>query len=178
MSGHGFRSMASTLLDEQGWNRDMIERLHAHSKRNNGHADKNCAEFLPERKRMMQAWGDYLAAIKSDAKVIYMRRQWGDGDTRQGGSSPRLRGTRGKLSGRQFEIRFIPARAGNASDFLKVRLDKPVHPRVCGECDAGWEPMPKLPGSSPRVRGMRKAHGADHIACPVYPRSSLPAPPP
>jgi hypothetical protein len=51
----------------------MIERLHAHSKGNNGHADKNCAEFLLERKRMMQAWGDYLAAIRSDARVIHMR---------------------------------------------------------------------------------------------------------
>ena len=73
MSGHGFRSMASTLLNEQGWNRDAIERQLAHSERNSVRAAYNYAEFLPERKRMMQAWADYLAAIKSGAKIIHIR---------------------------------------------------------------------------------------------------------
>lgn len=72
MSGHGFRSMASTLLNEQGWNRDAIERQLAHSERNSVRAAYNYAEFLPERKRMMQAWADYLAAIKSGAKIIHI----------------------------------------------------------------------------------------------------------
>jgi integrase len=66
MSGHGFRSMASTLLNEQGWNRDAIERQLAHAERNSVRAAYNYAEFLPERKRMMQAWADYLYALKSD----------------------------------------------------------------------------------------------------------------
>jgi integrase len=73
MSGHGFRSMASTLLNEQGWNRDAIERQLAHSERNSVRAAYNYAEFLPERKRMMQAWADYLAEIKSGAKIIHIR---------------------------------------------------------------------------------------------------------
>ena len=73
MSGHGFRSMASTLLNEQGWNRDAIERQLAHSERNSVRAAYNYAEFLPERKRMMQAWADYLAAIKSGTKIIHIR---------------------------------------------------------------------------------------------------------
>lgn len=58
MTGHGFRSMASTLLDEQGWNRDAIERQLAHTERNSVRVSYNFAEFLPERRRMMQAWPD------------------------------------------------------------------------------------------------------------------------
>ena len=68
MTGHGFRSMASTLLNEQGWNRDAIERQLAHGERNAVRAAYNFAEFLPERRRMMQAWADYLAKLKSDKK--------------------------------------------------------------------------------------------------------------
>lgn len=69
MSGHGFRSMASTLLNEQGWNSDAIERQLAHAERNSVRAAYNYAEFLPERKRMMQAWADYLQAIKSEGRT-------------------------------------------------------------------------------------------------------------
>lgn len=60
MTGHGFRSMASTLLNEQGWNRDAIERQLAHTERNNIRAAYNHAEYLPERRKMMQWWADYL----------------------------------------------------------------------------------------------------------------------
>jgi integrase len=73
MSGHGFRSMASTLLNEQGWNRDAIERQLAHAERNSVRAAYNHAEFLPERKKMMQAWADYLDGIKSGAKIVPIR---------------------------------------------------------------------------------------------------------
>ena len=73
MSGHGFRSMASTLLNEQGWNRDAIERQLAHAERNSVRAAYNYAEFMPERKKMMQAWADYLEGIKAGAKIIPIR---------------------------------------------------------------------------------------------------------
>lgn len=73
MSGHGFRSMASTLLNEQGWNRDAIERQLAHAENNRVRAAYNYAEFMPERKKMMQAWADYLEGIKSGAKIIPIR---------------------------------------------------------------------------------------------------------
>lgn len=73
MSGHGFRSMASTLLNEQGWNRDAIERQLAHAERNSVRAAYNYAEFMPERKKMMQAWADYLDGIKAGAKIIPLR---------------------------------------------------------------------------------------------------------
>ena len=67
MTGHGFRSMASTLLNEQGWNRDAIERQLAHAERDSVRAAYNYAEFLPERRKMMQAWADYLDTLRAAA---------------------------------------------------------------------------------------------------------------
>lgn len=74
MTGHGFRSMASTLLNEAGWNRDAIERQLAHSERDQVRAAYNYAEHLPERRKMMQAWGDYLAGLEAGAEIIQLRR--------------------------------------------------------------------------------------------------------
>jgi integrase len=73
MTGHGFRSMASTLLNEQGWHRDAIERQLAHQERNKVRAAYNYAEHLPERRQMMQAWADYLDGLKDGAEVIPFR---------------------------------------------------------------------------------------------------------
>ena len=64
MTGHGFRSMASTLLNEQGWHPDAIERQLAHQEPNEIRAAYNYAKHLPERRRMMQAWADYLQGLK------------------------------------------------------------------------------------------------------------------
>jgi integrase len=66
-TGHGFRSTASTILNENGFQADVIERQLAHSERNNVRAAYNHAQYLPERRRMMQWWADYLdkaAAMK------------------------------------------------------------------------------------------------------------------
>ncbi len=70
MTGHGFRSIASTLLNEHGWHRDAIERQLAHAERNNVRAAYNFAEHLPERRKMMQAWADYLDGLRAGAEVI------------------------------------------------------------------------------------------------------------
>lgn len=70
MTAHGFRSMASTVLNEQGWNRDAIERQLAHSERDGVRAAYNYAQYLPERTKMMQAWGDYLDALEKGGDVI------------------------------------------------------------------------------------------------------------
>jgi integrase len=67
MSIHGFRSMASTYLNEQGFNRDWIERQLAHTERNSIRAAYNYAEYLPERRKMMQAYADYLTELKEKA---------------------------------------------------------------------------------------------------------------
>lgn len=66
MSGHGFRAMASTVLHEQGWPSDIIERQLAHAERNSIKAAYNHAQHLPERRKMMQAWADYLEELKGD----------------------------------------------------------------------------------------------------------------
>lgn len=72
MTAHGFRHMASTLLNEQGFNADAIERQLAH-KASGVRATYNAAEYLPERRRMMQAWADYLDGLKLGANVIPLR---------------------------------------------------------------------------------------------------------
>lgn len=56
--------MASTLLNELGYNRDWIERQLAHSERDSVRAAYNYAEYLPERRKMMQEWSDYLIELK------------------------------------------------------------------------------------------------------------------
>jgi integrase len=73
MTGHGFRSMASTLLNEQGWPRDAIERQLAHGDRDTVRAAYNYAEHLPERRKMMQAWADYLDSLQNGAEVVPLR---------------------------------------------------------------------------------------------------------
>jgi integrase len=60
MTAHGFRAMASTNLNELGFEPDVIERQLAHSERNAVRAAYNRAEYLPERREMMQAWADWL----------------------------------------------------------------------------------------------------------------------
>ncbi|MES9949343.1 MAG: integrase arm-type DNA-binding domain-containing protein [Candidatus Thiodiazotropha sp.] len=74
MTGHGFRSMASTILNEQGWHKDAIERQLAHMERNSIRAAYNYAEYLPERIKMMQAWADYLDGLKGGAEVVSINR--------------------------------------------------------------------------------------------------------
>lgn len=69
-TAHGFRSMASTILNEMGWNRDAIERQLAHAERDGVRAAYNFAEYLPERRKMMQAWADFLDGLKDGGKVV------------------------------------------------------------------------------------------------------------
>jgi hypothetical protein len=73
-TGHGFRSMASTLLNEQGFPPDVIELQLAHSERNKVRAAYNKAQRLPERRKMMQAWADYLDRLRAGATVVPIRR--------------------------------------------------------------------------------------------------------
>jgi integrase len=67
MTGHGFRSMASTLLNEQGWHPDAIERELAHSEPNDIRAAYNYAKHVSERRKMLQAWADHLVRLKEGA---------------------------------------------------------------------------------------------------------------
>jgi integrase len=75
MTGHGFRSVASTTLNEAGFRGDVVERQLAHSERNEIRGAYNRAEYLPERRAMMQQWGDMLDALAQGAKVIPLQRR-------------------------------------------------------------------------------------------------------
>ena len=75
MTVHGFRHMASTLLHEHGFPSHIIEKQLSHADRNRIRAVYNQAEYLPERKKMMQAWADYLDRLKAGEadKVVPIR---------------------------------------------------------------------------------------------------------
>ena len=70
MTTHGFRAMASTLLNEQGWHPDVIELQLAHAERNEVRAAYNRAQRLDERRKMMQAWADYLDGLRRGSNVV------------------------------------------------------------------------------------------------------------
>jgi integrase len=70
-SAHGFRATASTILNELGYRPDVIERQLAHSERNKVRASYNQAEYLAERRAMMQEWADLTDEMaEEESKVI------------------------------------------------------------------------------------------------------------
>ncbi|GAB2663041.1 tyrosine-type recombinase/integrase [Arenimonas aestuarii] len=75
MTAHGFRGMASTRLNEMAWPADVIERQLAHVPKDKIRGAYNKAQHLPDRVRMMQAWADYLDAIRSTGKVVPIHRE-------------------------------------------------------------------------------------------------------
>ena len=64
-TGHGFRATASTILNEHGFMPDVIERQLAHCERNSIRAAYNHAQYLTERRKMMQWWADYLDELST-----------------------------------------------------------------------------------------------------------------
>ncbi len=66
MTTHGFRHSASTMLNELGYNRDWIEAQLAHSTEGSVRGTYNHAEYLPERRKMLQEWSDFLDDLKSN----------------------------------------------------------------------------------------------------------------
>ena len=74
-SAHGFRATASTILNEIGFRPDVIERQLAHVERNKVRASYNQAEYLGERRVMMQQWANLTDEIaKSESKVTPIKR--------------------------------------------------------------------------------------------------------
>ncbi len=69
-TGHGFRAVASTILNETGFRADVIERQLAHGEANEVRAAYNRAEYLQERKKMMQQWSDYIDTVQSTGDVV------------------------------------------------------------------------------------------------------------
>jgi integrase len=74
MTAHGFRAVASTILNESGFMSDVIERQLAHIEQNKVRAAYHRSEYLDERRRMMQWWADYLDGARDGAEVIPFRR--------------------------------------------------------------------------------------------------------
>lgn len=67
---HGFRGTASTILNEEGFNSDWIERQLAHVERDEVRGAYNVAEYLPGRRQMLQWWADYLDQQERVGKLV------------------------------------------------------------------------------------------------------------
>ena len=71
---HGFRAMASTALNEMGFRPDIIERQLAHEEQNAVRAAYNRAEYLAERRAMMEHWAGYLEAL-AGGNVVHFQTE-------------------------------------------------------------------------------------------------------
>jgi integrase len=75
LTPHGLRSLASTVLNEHGFRADAIERQLAHVERNKSRAAYNHAMYLPERRKMMQNWSDFVDGVGVEDNVLSLRKQ-------------------------------------------------------------------------------------------------------
>jgi len=71
---HGFRSTASTVLNERGFNSDVIERQLSHGSENKVRRAYNHAEYLSERREMMQWYADHMDALEKNGEVINFKK--------------------------------------------------------------------------------------------------------
>lgn len=75
LTAHGFRAMARTILDEgMGFRPDFIEHQLAHAVKDANGRAYNRTSFLPQRRKMMQAWADYLDSLRTGGNVVAFRR--------------------------------------------------------------------------------------------------------
>lgn len=72
---HGFRALASTILNEAGFRSDVIERQLAHTERNKVRAAYHRSEYLEERREMMNWWGAYIESMAKEQKIVHFRRK-------------------------------------------------------------------------------------------------------
>ncbi|HPQ95117.1 MAG: integrase arm-type DNA-binding domain-containing protein [Thiothrix sp.] len=75
MTAHGFRALASTLLNELGYRSEVIEAQLGHKDKDKIRAAYNRAKYLQERTTMMQAWADYLDGLRTGGEVVPIRRK-------------------------------------------------------------------------------------------------------
>jgi integrase len=73
MTGHGWRGVASTWANEAGFRWDVIEAQLSHVQGDRTRAAYNHAAYLDERRELMQAWSNYLDAVRQSGKVIPFR---------------------------------------------------------------------------------------------------------
>jgi len=74
-TGHGFRHLFSTELNERGYNSDWIEAQLAHSGENKIRAVYNHAEYLEQRRQMLQEWADSISNTEQGANVVPLKRR-------------------------------------------------------------------------------------------------------
>ena len=74
MSWHGFRALASTQLNELGWNDKWVEMQLAHSDHNKVRKVYNHAKYLPQRRAMMQSWADYMDALRANTDLAAVNK--------------------------------------------------------------------------------------------------------
>ena len=74
---HGFRHMASTLLNEHGWTPDAIERQLSHKDKDKIRGTYNLAQYMEERRRMMQSLADYLDGLRAGGAIVPFKRKAG-----------------------------------------------------------------------------------------------------
>lgn len=72
-TAHGFRSTASTHLNEMNYRSDVIEAQLAHKERDQTRGSYNRAQYMPERKKLMQDWADHIDALVAGAEVTPIR---------------------------------------------------------------------------------------------------------
>jgi len=78
MTAHGFRATARTILDEVlGYRVDYIEHQLAHAVKDPNGRAYNRTAHLPERRKMMQGWADYLDALRAGGDVVPFKRKAG-----------------------------------------------------------------------------------------------------
>jgi integrase len=70
-SAHGFRATASTILNEEGYRPDVIERQLAHKERNQVRASYNQAEYLADRREMMRWWSDFVLSMGKQGRAAH-----------------------------------------------------------------------------------------------------------
>jgi len=77
MTGHGFRTLASTILNEKNYPPDVIERQLAHADNDKIRAAYNRAEYMLERKKMMQDYADILDGVLKNAGKNIVHKSFG-----------------------------------------------------------------------------------------------------
>jgi integrase len=79
---HGFRGLFSTEANENGFESDWVERQLAHDERNEVRAAYNSAQYLPQRRKMMQWWADHLDELRADEEAKSRRDRSEDVEAR------------------------------------------------------------------------------------------------
>lgn len=76
MTGHGFRALAmSTIKEKLGYRHEVVDRQLAHAPQGKINQAYDRAAFLPERKKMMQEWSDYIDSVAVSGKIIELDKK-------------------------------------------------------------------------------------------------------